>query len=141
MVQDVTTTLRDSGFKVTPQRLAVYDALTKTKEHPNAEMLYSKLRPHYPTMSLATVYKTVDILAKLGLIKVLNTGEDSFRYDADVSDHSHLRCSECKSVCDVYELSTAEIIDEVERKTGYSIASKEIYFFGTCPDCKTQHKN
>lgn len=141
MVQDITATLRDSGFKVTPQRLAVYDALTKTKEHPNAEMLYSKLRPHYPTMSLATVYKTVDILAKLGLIKVLNTGEDSFRYDADVSDHAHLRCLDCKSVCDVYDLSTDEITEEAERKTGYSIASKEIYFFGACPDCKFEKKN
>ena len=52
----VTTLLRDKGFKVTPQRLAIYSALAATKAHPSAEMIYNELQPVYPTMSLATVY-------------------------------------------------------------------------------------
>ncbi len=59
---EVTDLLRDKGFKATPQRLAIYEALASTTEHPNADMLYQKLTPKYPTMSLATVYKTLDIL-------------------------------------------------------------------------------
>ena len=68
----VTELLREKGFKVTPQRLAVYDVLSRTKAHPNAETIYNKLQPNYPTMSLATVYKTLDILSEIGLVQVLN---------------------------------------------------------------------
>ena len=60
-MQSVADILRSHGFKVTPQRLAVYDALQNTTEHPNAEMLYNMLLPRYPAMSLATVYKTMEI--------------------------------------------------------------------------------
>ena len=92
MDRDITALLREKGFKVTPQRLAIYSALSGTKEHPSAEMLFNQLQPHYPTMSLATVYKTIEILRELELVQVLNTGEDSFRYDADTSNHPHIRC-------------------------------------------------
>ena len=64
--QSLAGVLRNSGFKVTPQRLAVYEALANTKAHPNAELLYNELRPKYPSMSFATVYKTVEILNELG---------------------------------------------------------------------------
>ena len=60
--------------------MAIYNALCNTKAHPNAEMIFNKLQPYYPTMSLATIYKTVDILHEIGLINILNVGEDSFRY-------------------------------------------------------------
>ena len=92
MDRDITALLREKGFKVTPQRLAIYSALSGTKEHPSAEMHFNQLQPHYPTMSLATVYKTIEILRELELVQVLNTGEDSFRYDADTSNHPHIRC-------------------------------------------------
>ena len=59
--KEVTALLRERGFKVTPQRLAVYNALAHTTEHPSAETLYQELLPDYPTMSLATVYKSLNI--------------------------------------------------------------------------------
>ena len=92
---EVTDLLRDKGFKATPQRLAIYEALASTTEHPNADMLYQKLTPKYPTMSLATVYKTLDILCTVGLAQELNVGEDAFRYDANTSNHPHVRCTVC----------------------------------------------
>ena len=65
MEAKVTALLRDKGFKVTPQRLAIYQVLANTKEHPSAEMIFNQLQPSYPTMSLATVYKTVEILREI----------------------------------------------------------------------------
>ena len=82
--QELTNLLRERGYKVTPQRLAVYEALADETWHPNAEMLFNKLQPKFPAMSFATVYKTVEILHDINVIQILNTGEDSFRYDADV---------------------------------------------------------
>jgi len=67
----VTKMLKDHGFKVTPQRLAIYNALKETKAHPGAEAIYNKLLPMYPTMSLATVYKSLEVFKSIGLVQEL----------------------------------------------------------------------
>lgn len=66
--------LRDNGCKVTPQRLAVYDMLSHTTEHPTAEMIYQKVKEQYPTNEFATVYKSVEIFSKLGVTKCSTQG-------------------------------------------------------------------
>ena len=136
MVQNITDLLRSNGFKVTPQRLAVYQALANTKEYPNAEMIFNGLQATYPTMSLATVYKTIDILHEIGLVQILNAGEDSFRYDADVSEHAHIRCVECGRVDDVFDLDTAKFNDQIQQNTKYRLVGQQFYFYGICADCQ-----
>ena len=106
----ITSLLREKGFKVTPQRLAIYNMLASTQSHPNAEMIFNELQALYPTMSLATVYKTMEILKEIGLVKVLNAGEDSFRYDADTSDHPHVRCMSCGQVEDVDGIDSTDFV-------------------------------
>lgn len=128
--------LRGQGFKVTPQRLAVYHALARTKAHPNAETLFNELRPLYPTMSLATVYKALSILCEIGLAQELSLGEDSFRYDADTSHHPHIRCTVCGRVDDVPVMDTEAFTQKVAEDTGYSLTDYQVYFFGRCPACR-----
>lgn len=137
--QELTNILRSNGYKVTPQRLAVYEALASTHSHPSAEMLYNELRPKYPSMSFATVYKTVEILNKINVIQILNTGEDSFRYDADTSVHHHVQCTECGAVDDVMALNSEGLVADAESKSGYEISSHQCYFFGVCPRCRKKH--
>lgn len=131
----LTDLLRERGFKVTPQRLAIYNALCNTKAHPNAEMLFNKLQPYYPTMSLATIYKTVDILHELGVINILNVGEDSFRYDANIDTHSHICCTECGRVDDVV-YNADHLLDEVSKQTNVEVQSYQMYFYGICEECR-----
>jgi len=131
--------LRSNGCKVTPQRLAVYDAFAKSKEHPTAEAVYKKIKPIYPTMSFATVYKSVEILNKLNVIQVLNTGEDSFRYDADTSEHSHIQCTVCGRVDDIRPLQVEQLQEEVAKDTDYEVESQQLYFYGICPHCQKKH--
>ena len=132
----VTDILRSKGFKVTPQRLAIYEALQHAKTHPSAEMIFNQLQPHYPTMSLATVYKTIEILKEIGLIQVLNVGEDSFRYDADVSNHPHVRCMKCGRVDDIMGIESEEFTDLISRSTSYKLTGQQFYFYGVCPKCQ-----
>ena len=129
--------LREKGFKATPQRLAIYESLLKSKKHPNAEMLFNDLQPQYPTMSLATVYKAVDVLAKLDIVKVLNVNEDSFRYDADISDHVHIKCTVCNTVENICGIELVDILKEAQSKSGYNIVGNQIHFFGICPSCSS----
>lgn len=139
--QELTTLLRERGYKVTPQRLAVYEALADETWHPNAEMLFNKLQPKFPAMSFATVYKTVEILHDINVIQILNTGEDSYRYDADISEHYHLRCLKCGEIADAMVGVEAgrELTQEVEKQSGYAISGRQFYFFGLCPKCRQLH--
>lgn len=141
MEEQITALLRDKGFKVTPQRLAIYQVLANSKAHPSAEMIFSQLQPSYPTMSLATVYKTVEILREIGLIQILNTGEDSFRYDADTSMHPHIRCLDCGRVDDLHDVESASFIQDVAKKTSYRLTGQQFYFYGICPDCQNKKIN
>lgn len=133
---DLIKYLKEKGYKVTPQRIAVYDILKNTKEHPSVDMLYSKLQPIYPTMSLATVYKSLEVFKELGLVQELNVGEDKFRYDANVNQHPHIICMACGKVEDVDDEMLFDLVDQVSNKTGYQLVSQQLYFFGYCPNCK-----
>ena len=139
--KEVTALLRERGFKVTPQRLAVYNVLSHTTAHPNAEMLYRELQPYYPTMSLATVYKTLAILCEVGLAQELNVSEDAFRYDANTQPHPHVRCTCCGRVDDIMDLSTDSLEAQAASETGYQIEAHQYYFFGVCPSCQGQKKH
>lgn len=136
MDNQITAMLRERGFKVTPQRLAIYETLRQTKSHPSAEMIFHELQPQYPTMSLATVYKTIEILKEIGLIQVLNVGEDSFRYDAEVHNHPHVRCMKCGRVDDVVGIEAEEFIEMIARNTSYKLTGQQFYFYGICPKCQ-----
>lgn len=137
----VTSMLRDKGFKVTPQRLAIYGVLSHTTAHPSAETIFNELQPVYPTMSLATVYKTIEILKEIGLVQVLNVGEDSFRYDANVEAHSHIRCMQCGRVDDLENIDANPFIKTVSDQTPYEITGQQFYFYGVCPVCRSQKAN
>ena len=133
---EVTDILRRNKKKVTPQRLAVYAALADTTEHPTAETLYKELRADYPTMSLATVYKSLDAFCEIGIVRELNVGEEAFRYDADISPHPHIRCMSCDRVADVPITALPALDKNVASVTGYRIVSQQMYFFVYCPECQ-----
>ena len=133
---ELAVSLRENGYKVTPQRLAVYEVLTKDKSHPSAEVIYKKLRPMYPSMSFATVYKTVEILNKINVIQILNTCEESNRYDAVVTKHYHIQCTKCGKVENVQATESPEVKENVSKDTGYDISGEQVYFYGTCPKCQ-----
>jgi Fur family peroxide stress response transcriptional regulator len=131
--------LRKKKIKVTPQRMAVYSILKQSKYHPNVEMIYQKLKPDFPAMSLATVYKTMDVLKKVGLIQELNVGEGGLRYDAQIRPHSHIYYKNCGKVVDVDHFPLGELqdslLEKVKKETGFNILFVQLYFFGTCPEC------
>lgn len=128
--------LKTKKLKVTPQRLAIYKVLYDTTAHPTAEDIYNALRKTHPTMSLATVYKTLDALKKADLATELNIGDDSSRYDATVKSHPHMVCFECGKVMDLHTDSLASFIEQVQEETDFDIYSEKVYFYGICKNCR-----
>ncbi len=97
-------------MNTTPQRAAVYKALLQSTEHPTPEMLYRKVRRAMPSLSLATVYKALDALERLGLVQAVDVDSDSRRFDANMDLHHHMVCTECRGVIDFYD----ESFDDLE---------------------------
>lgn len=128
--------LRAHGYKVTPQRLAVYEAINHNTTHPNAETIYAKLQPKYPSMSLATVYKTMEIFAKIGIVKILQCGEDAHRYDYNTTQHAHIRCVKCNRVIDV-DIDENVLAQQAATQSGFAIEGVSLSFLGLCPECET----
>ncbi|MCD8175724.1 MAG: transcriptional repressor, partial [Phascolarctobacterium sp.] len=133
--KELTQLLRDKGYKVTPQRLAAYETLTAENAHPTAEVFFSKLQAECTAMSLATVYKTLEILSRLSVINVPNVGEDSFRFDAVKEDH-HVRCTNCGAVMDVHAPDSTRLAKAVEAASGYKVKGHQFYFYGLCPQMR-----
>lgn len=132
---DIAEVLRNNGYKVTPQRLAVYEAIDHNMTHPNAEAIYKKLQPKYPSMSLATVYKTMEIFAKIGVVQVLQCEEDAHRYDYNTSPHAHIRCVRCNRVMDV-NVDQKTLAANAADQTGFKVDSVNVSFTGLCKDCQ-----
>ena len=135
-MDNITSIFKEKKLKLTPQRLAVYQYLMRTKEHPSAETIYKALQPNYPTMSLATVYKTLKTLAELDLIQELNLGEGNFRYDGTVSQHGHIQCVVCGNVEDLHGIDFTHLNKLVEDNTSYQVHHNKLFFYGTCKNCQ-----
>lgn len=128
--------LREKGIKVTPQRAAILDVLRGTKEHPGVEVIYQKVKKQFPSISLATVYKTVELFVRSNLIQELCLTGDVSRYDARAEAHPHVACINCGKVEDIHNLPVENIIEPAEQATGYKILKEEIMYFGYCGDCR-----
>lgn len=92
--------LRGKGFKLTPQRLEIIDLLSRHRGHPSAADIFKKIQKKVPKISLSTVYYTLDILQKEGLIRELEFYDMDNRYDVNVSHHLNLICMECGKIED-----------------------------------------
>lgn len=139
-MQQLAEMLKAKKLKVTPQRLAIFQMLYNTTSHPSAETIYKALQDTHPTMSLATVYKTLDALRKAGLIQQLNVGEDSFRYDANIHPHPHVICLNCSQVFDLESDILSNLHKKVESETDFKLVGEKVYLYGYCPDCKDHEK-
>jgi len=131
--------LREKGLIVTPQRLAIYNMLLHTKEHPNAEIIHRALEPDNPTMSLATVYKTLDYFKQCGLVQELNVGAPSARYDAGVHCHPHTVCLSCGDVADLNMNTLANLHKTVAIPSDFEVSHEQLILYGTCTVCKKRN--
>lgn len=109
--EKIITALRDCGLKVTPQRIAVFDAVINLSNHPTAENVTDYIKSNHPNISTGTVYKTLETLVKCGIINKVKTDADIMRYDAVVERHHHLYCADSERIEDFTDKTLDEIID------------------------------
>ncbi len=108
--------LKEKGLKVTPQRVAIYEAIVTLKNHPTAENVIEYIKANHPNISVGTVYKVLDSLVEKGLLKKVKTDKDPMRYDSVFSDHHHLYCSETQRIEDYDDEQLNQMISNYFKK-------------------------
>jgi Fur family peroxide stress response transcriptional regulator len=135
--KDFIATLRDHGLQVTYQRLAIYQALYFTQEHPSAEAIYQQVKKRFPMISLGTVYKTLEKFYEVGLIQKVSPITEVARYDALTGPHHHVVCLECHSIRDVGMVEAPKM--EIPEPNGFQILRQQVVLHGYCPACKASN--
>jgi Fur family peroxide stress response transcriptional regulator len=126
----------ERGLALTPQRLAIYHALAGDDSHPTAEALYRRVKPAMPSLSLGTVYRTLELLQGHGLVTRLHTTDDTARFDAERGEHHHFICTACSRVFDVPEAALPRPSVEPAALGGFRVEACRIQLLGVCPDCQ-----
>lgn len=131
--------LREKGCRLTPQRQAMLRILAKSEGHPSAEQIYEKIKVDYPTISLATVYKTLNLLKNMGEVLEVTFASVGSHYDGNKPyPHPHLICTQCGQILDPQCESLAGVAEEIARQTGYRITQQQLNFLGLCPRCQQE---
>lgn len=129
--------LRQRGFRLTPQRVALLRLLSGSEGHPSASQLYDQLKAQFPTTSLGTIYRTLNLLKDLNEVLELGFSDDDNRYDGNKPyPHPHLICIRCRKIIDPDVSLTQSLIEEMTQLSGYEIVSHRLDFYGICPDCQ-----
>jgi Fur family peroxide stress response transcriptional regulator len=115
-ITEIRNKLSDKGLKVTPQRIAILEAIIKLNNHPTVENIIDYIRKNHPNIATATVYKVLDTLVANELIIKVKTEGDVMRYDAVMSSHHHLYCSESNRIEDFVDAELNEMIEKFFEK-------------------------
>ncbi len=139
--------LHEAGYKYTDQRRRVLDVLRDSSDHPTAEDMYARLRSRGERVALGTIYRTLELLERIGLVRRIHL-EDRNRYElvgssSEVKHHYHLVCEKCGRIIDISaDMLTAhtECIEELAVEVGqvysFQVSGHHFRIFGTCRDCQ-----
>jgi len=108
--------LKDSQLKVTPQRVAVLEALNNLKNHPTADKIKEYVVKNHPNIAVGTIYKTLETFVEKGLVKKVKTEQDVMRYDAILDKHHHLYCEDTNRIEDFFDDQLNEMLEEYFKK-------------------------
>jgi Fur family peroxide stress response transcriptional regulator len=133
-------TLRQKGYKATPQRIAICRFALHSRDHPSAQRIYDEVRKVHPTVSLATVYKTLQILTEHGLIQELDFPEGQARFDSCVEPHINLVCLRCGNIQDLNDPGAREMVAGITATTGFTRTGQRLDIYGICKICRHRNK-
>jgi Fe2+ or Zn2+ uptake regulation protein len=131
---ELTQLFRDRGLKVTPQRQCIFQVLHGDGSHPTAHTVFQSVREEMPTISLRTVYQTLNDLVAMGEIQQLDVGTGAARFDPATGAHHHLICTRCGAVRDL-QCELAGLRPPARQHKGFTISGAAVIFWGLCANC------
>lgn len=134
---ELVAVLKAHHYRLTPQRLELVRLIATSEGHPNAARLHAEIAARFPTMSLATVYKTLALLKEINQVVEIDLHGDSHYDGRRPRPHPHLVCLQCGSILDAQLELDPSLIRKLEQSSGFQISHPHITLYGLCPECKT----
>ncbi len=138
LFKDLSAELKNRKVRPSYQRIKVLEYLNKNQCHPTVDQIFKDLQSEIPTLSKSTIYNTLNLFLKSGLIRVINIEDNETRYDIITKNHGHFKCESCGKIfnfsIDFNSLKTEEL-------SGFKIIDKNLYFKGICPKCLSNINN
>lgn len=128
--------LQEKGYRLTPQRMMVVEALHGGADHISAEEIYEQVRAKYPYANISTVYRTLELLKELSLVTETELGDGKVRYHpSDEGHHHHLICQRCGAILDLPEAVLSKLQKELLDKYAFQADLRHLAIFGLCSNC------
>lgn len=135
-LQRLMTLSKERGLKLTPQRMVIFRILSEANQHITVDEVYQRAKVEHPMLSLATVYRNMEQMVESELLRHLDLGGSSMRYDTNLEQHHHFVCTRCGKVSDVYIDNVQYTIDSNRSLLGKAkINSLDLHLQGICEEC------
>ena len=125
-------------MRYSKQSEEVLNTVLNSNNHPDAKEIYELVKLKIPNVSLSTVYRNLNTLAKEGLIRKIELDDGNDRFDKTLCQHNHLKCTTCGKVIDIAPKLDQKEIKEIESKTGFKITDSSFNINGICEKCKKE---
>jgi Fur family peroxide stress response transcriptional regulator len=133
--------LSEANLRLTPQRIEVCRFLAESEAHPTAQAIYDELKQKYPSLSMTTVYGTLDSLVRLGAITSLgNVGDERVHYEVNTTPHVNLACLSCQRIVDMESTTVGDLEKEVQDRIGAKVLSGRVVYYGECIECENREE-
>lgn len=130
--------LKAKQIQVTPQREAIISYMIDSTAHPTAEMIYAKLSPQFPHMSVATVYNNLRLLVDLNLVEEMSSNDAATHFDFPIEPHYHAICTNCGKIFDFTYPGVTDVEAVAAKKTGFKVSGHHLEVYGICPECQVK---
>jgi Fur family peroxide stress response transcriptional regulator len=137
-IQQLIAKLHEKGYKVTPQRLAVFEFINSREDHPTAEQIHKEVKKKYPTISLATVYQALHLLTEMGLVQELGFNDKSSRYDPNIMPHINIVCLNCGKIYDYEAESLKEMWSKIVAELRFKPVGQRLDIYTYCDGCSKE---
>ena len=139
--QELVDRLRMRSVRVTPQRLAIAEAVLNSSDHPTVQQIYERVSDNFPSMTLATIYSTLGVLERSGLIQELPF-ERMSRYEPNMDPHVNLVCIGCETVmdADAGQEAVVRLRNRILNESDFEVAWQRVDFYGWCPKCSADKR-
>jgi Fe2+ or Zn2+ uptake regulation protein len=131
-----TSQLRERGYRMTPQRMAILHVLHHADGHLSPTEVYERASRDIPGLTEPTVYRTLDFLAENGLVCSAHAGGGHLVYEITKANHHHLICRMCGAEVQIEHAPLEKLYIELESVSGYRLFDSHVTFFGLCPECQ-----
>lgn len=126
---------RQHNLNMTPQRVAIYQELVKSKNHPDSDDIFKKVKTIFPDISLDTVYRTLSKFAEIGVVHLVEGYGEAKRYDPDINKHHHFRCQKCNKIVDFHNVNYDNLRIPKTLQKNFSVTNVKVILEGTCSEC------